>query len=834
MIELNGIQISDNNINTKKNVKIYADEKQLGNIADKEVYALKNEVKALKNAGYLYAGVATIDTNPGTPDAKVFYIANGKGTYTNFGSLEVTEDEVVVLYWDSAWHKVATGIASQAKLSELEQEVNTFGIDNFILDGYINQGGSFESNTAFRCTDYIEVSGAIRLATENLEYNNPYISVIAFYNGQKQFLSSISNVGSFTKYEVDIPENAVYIRVTSTKRITNPRVKILLGRTLAEFVIKTSVKADALVTTEKLADASITTKKLEDGSVTSEKLNLHFYKTTTNTSFIPIRQSYEQGLYDVYIDKNAIPDITGFALWSYDGALCVQYKTTGGWINLLWFKPFSEIENGKYVNFEIDGRVIGYVIFKDKTKFTDYASEFRHEMTLEAITNNVFHNGFIIPGSITIDKLAFELPGHDVSISLPDTIYAVVGDTLQLFYRGIVKAVNPYNYDILVTCAKGNQYPRYFEFTPTLADVGNIPFKITIKDNYRNIIAEKSCTIKIVNVASSPSSVKKIACFGDSLTAPGTWVSETYRRLTSIGGTPSANSLTNIDFVGAKTKDGAGYFGVGGWTWKDYTTKGRNAYRFEVSGVTSLSINAKYEHNGNTFTVMEINVTGGSGNILCSVDSLTPAPSASGTLSKLSGNGDDSISFSSYSQDSANPLWDYENNKMTFIPYANKYADGNLDIVYTLLSWNGLSAGMTDFSTILSMVKTFTDTLHAEFPYAKLKIMGLQVPSVNGGMGANYGATGTSYSDRYGMVVTALNMNQAYQDFANQDDYKSFVEFVNISSQFDSEYNMPQAEVTVNTRSSLTEQRGTNGVHPSDNGYMQIADVVYRNLMASL
>lgn len=32
MIELNGIQISDNNINTRKDVKIYVDEKQLGNI----------------------------------------------------------------------------------------------------------------------------------------------------------------------------------------------------------------------------------------------------------------------------------------------------------------------------------------------------------------------------------------------------------------------------------------------------------------------------------------------------------------------------------------------------------------------------------------------------------------------------------------------------------------------------------------------------------------------------------------------------------------------------------------------------------------------------------
>ena len=60
--------------------------------------------------GYQFVGVATPETNPGTPDAKVFYIANGNGTYTNFGGLEVTEDEVVFLIWDSSWHKVSIGI----------------------------------------------------------------------------------------------------------------------------------------------------------------------------------------------------------------------------------------------------------------------------------------------------------------------------------------------------------------------------------------------------------------------------------------------------------------------------------------------------------------------------------------------------------------------------------------------------------------------------------------------------------------------------------------------------------------------------------------------------
>ena len=85
--------------------------------------ALLSMINSL-GAEYQFAGVATIDTKPGAPDAKVFYIANGKGSYTNFGGLEVTEDDVVILYWDSSWHKVSTGIASNEKLSELSQKVD--------------------------------------------------------------------------------------------------------------------------------------------------------------------------------------------------------------------------------------------------------------------------------------------------------------------------------------------------------------------------------------------------------------------------------------------------------------------------------------------------------------------------------------------------------------------------------------------------------------------------------------------------------------------------------------------------------------------------------------
>lgn len=91
-----------------------------GNILNSVLNAMVNTL----GTGYQFAGVATTATDPGSPDAKVFYIANGKGTYTNFGGIEVTEDDVVVLYYDTAWHKVATGIASQEKLSELKLQLD--------------------------------------------------------------------------------------------------------------------------------------------------------------------------------------------------------------------------------------------------------------------------------------------------------------------------------------------------------------------------------------------------------------------------------------------------------------------------------------------------------------------------------------------------------------------------------------------------------------------------------------------------------------------------------------------------------------------------------------
>lgn len=59
--------------------------------------------------GYQFIGVATPSTNPGTPDQNVFYLASTAGTYSNFNSLSLSENEVAILKYNGQWTKEITG-----------------------------------------------------------------------------------------------------------------------------------------------------------------------------------------------------------------------------------------------------------------------------------------------------------------------------------------------------------------------------------------------------------------------------------------------------------------------------------------------------------------------------------------------------------------------------------------------------------------------------------------------------------------------------------------------------------------------------------------------------
>ena len=132
----------------------------LGTRIDNEATARGNADTALQNAintintklaeGYVYVGIATATTNPGTPTGKVFYIATAAGTYTNFGNAVVTAGLNVLKYNGSAW-SVDQVIAIDAEPTQgSDNLVKSGGVLNsiiqngpaFDLSAYNAQGGT--------------------------------------------------------------------------------------------------------------------------------------------------------------------------------------------------------------------------------------------------------------------------------------------------------------------------------------------------------------------------------------------------------------------------------------------------------------------------------------------------------------------------------------------------------------------------------------------------------------------------------------------------------------------------------------------------------------------
>ena len=111
--------------------------------------SLLNAIRDAFSKGYLFAGVATTDTNPGSPEGKVFYIANGKGIYTNFGGLEVTDDDDFAIFtYDDAWAKSNVTLSSGGGIAQTMTETTYAELKNMRDNGTLTPG------MWYRITDY--------------------------------------------------------------------------------------------------------------------------------------------------------------------------------------------------------------------------------------------------------------------------------------------------------------------------------------------------------------------------------------------------------------------------------------------------------------------------------------------------------------------------------------------------------------------------------------------------------------------------------------------------------------------------------------------------------
>lgn len=420
-------------------------------------------------------------------------------------------------------------------------------------------------------------------------------------------------------------------------------------------------------------------------------------------------------------------------------------------------------------------------------------------------------------------------------IVLPNSFKAVAGDTLQLFYRGFIEHPFPYVYNIEVSCDIGKNTPRYFEVTPTQTQIGKHPLTVKLRDFDDSIISEAHTVLEVLPAHSTPKAPTNILCVGDSLTASGTWCAELCRRLTQEDG------LENINFIGTCRKDSVGFEGYGGWTWGSYLV-GPTELKSEMWVYCDHNKDTKDQHslwkdeNGG---IWKIETVCPSRIKMIRQEPFKELPANSGKLVHTA-NAEHplDIEYTAFQKVSNNPFWDIDSLSIDFKTYCQRNGFDGIDIMCTLLTWNGgggflEEGGKKNIAIHVENAKKFLRIFHSQYPNARVLMMGIQLPGLNGGCGASYGAGGimSAYSNTYALCRYVLEMNIAYQSLANDEEFSPYVDFVNISAQFDSENNMPEADKPVNLRSTKTEKVGTNGVHPAVEGYYQIADAVYRSII---
>lgn len=440
-----------------------------------------------------------------------------------------------------------------------------------------------------------------------------------------------------------------------------------------------------------------------------------------------------------------------------------------------------------------------------------------------------------------IDEIDNRISGKNVDIHIAKTIYAVVGDTLQLFYKSFIEG-DLNNYIIKFACSLGRNYPRYWECTPLAENIGNYPIGVAIYDLDGNEVAKAQSQLVVCSPV-NPSSPKNVLCMGASIMSPGTSAKEASRRLKGTSGstptTPAPLNLTNFNFVGRKQlADGSvGWEGTGGYTYTSYTTAGSKGVRFFVDNAQGIEIDRTYTLAGFDFDISEINVTNGSGNIKCIFKYTTPYNSSFEANAPSSGylvQGSSQIHYTSYELEMYQPFWNYNTNEFDIVSYVNRYCNGTLDYIFISLGLNTV-IGRSPFdvrATDVDAAKTFYRNIHSVYPNCKILIGLLTLASCNGGIAANYvsGAESGMYSAN-GFAHKIHLLNDLYKEVAEDPEFSDYLVIVDTCSQVDIENVYPSTTKPVNTRMTDVEKVETNGVHFGSAGYYQLADTIFRALI---
>lgn len=427
-----------------------------------------------------------------------------------------------------------------------------------------------------------------------------------------------------------------------------------------------------------------------------------------------------------------------------------------------------------------------------------------------------------------------EIPAPE--IICPDTLYAVIGNEFNLYYDSLFCAMDaglnsPFGYYVDIRCRTlwkiGIRHDRFWQIAEgslTSSHIGNHTIDIVVYDSNNNIVAEKTVTLKVVN-SDAIGSGKNILLLGDSITNNGRipqYVSENF----------VANGGVAPILVGSREKWGYRHEGWPGYSTHDFTSNtGRNYYIFQVPISLSVAVGDQYSCQGNVYKIEDLREeTDTTQSVRTSLVSGSANIPASGTITWVSGSqaSAKSIDYTEFEVQDANPLWDAATNKVNITAYRNKLGiTSQLDAVVIMLGVNDALVGYTDGAEHL---RTIVDAILLDSPNCKIIV---QMPTED----ANTVSSWHAYQD------VTYSKKMRYKSFLWKlrksilNEFRSYKANVFVGQAYlgiDRYYGYPNTNVAIGKRITTTEILHTNSVHPSDEGYHQLADSYYLQLKSIL
>jgi lysophospholipase L1-like esterase len=711
---------------------------------------------------------------------------------------------------------LAASAVTPSKTDFLQLGKNKFNKATVTIGYYVTNANVTAANATYDASDYIAVvAGTAYKSSHNIRFSCYFDANYAVVAG-----GTAVDITTFTP-----PTGAAYIRVTMYHADINA-FQLEVGATATayesyryNFLDSTSIPialtlAAGQVATVDLADLSTTTAKLANEAVIPEKTNFmrlgknKFNKAAvttgyyiTNTGSILANATYDISDYiPVIVGTAYVCNGLGIRFSCYfDENYAVVAGGTASTITT--FTPPSGVAYVRVSMWHSDLDLFQLEIGATATAYADY----QYAISLASG----------VPITITASLVAPVLV-------MPPYIFGVQGRECNLYLDNLhVGDSSVYAHDVTNTAVNGAQQRERWTWTPTgVQSTGTLTVSAYDKTSGAVLVSATTNQRAAASTAGS-GTTKTINVIGDSLINAAT-ITQTVIDI-------AATDVMGVSFIGTRGTAPNKHEGRGGWKISDYATVGRTFYAFTVSGVvTSPDINSTvYTNNSSTFTVQEVDITAGSGTIICERTAGTNAPSASGTLTKSSGTGDATIAFSSSSAVSGNPFW--ISGALNYGQYLTNNSLATPDWVLIHLGINDAFSYTTDATVIAAAIAAFVDldllitSIKAAGAGVKVGLMIPTPPASQDGFAAAYGTGQTAWRDKRNIMLWAQELITKY---TGQEASRIYLVPSNTALDVVNGYPL-LAAAPVNSRSSVTVQRQSNGVHPDTSGYQQIGDALW-------